>query len=71
MFGGIEVALSTHNEIMEVYESEIEEKTKLVVSKFGPMALYSGLNGFQIEKHPCSDIICLEKAVKKRAVSKR
>ena len=59
--------MSSHNEIMEVYESEIAEKTNLVVSKFGPMALYSGMGGYQIEQHPCFDIVCREKTRKKRA----
>ena len=52
--------MSTHEQIMEVYESEIAEKTNLVVSKFGPMALYGGIGGFQIEKLPCYDIISSE-----------
>lgn len=51
---------------MEVFESEIAEKTKLVVAKFGPEVLYSGLHGFQIEKHPCYDIACLGRLTKKR-----
>jgi hypothetical protein len=58
--------LSSHAEIIEVYESEIAEKTKLVVAKFGPEVLYSGLHGFQIEKHPCCDIVCHEPATKKK-----
>lgn len=57
--------MSTSEEIREVYESEIAEKTKLVVAKFGPEVLYSGLHGFQIERHPCSNIICREPAAKK------
>ncbi len=53
--------MSSHEDIMEVYEQEIAEKTKLVVAKFGPQVLYAGLHGFQIEKHPCADIICRER----------
>lgn len=62
--------MSTHEQIMEVYESEIAEKTNLVVSKFGPMSLYSGLSGFQIEKHPCFDIISSEFYAPKRRKKK-
>lgn len=62
--------MSTHEEIMEIYESEIAEKTHLVVAKCGPMVLYGGLGGFQIEKHPCSDIVSSEMSVKKRKKGK-
>jgi hypothetical protein len=56
---------------MEVYEADIAEKTRIVVSKFGPTVLYSGLHGFQIEKHPCLDIVCREHTGRKRATPKR
>jgi hypothetical protein len=69
LFRGIEGVLSTHEEIMEVFESDIAEKTKLVVAKFGPEVLYAGLHGFQIEKHPCYDIVCREPG-RKRASKK-
>jgi hypothetical protein len=54
---------------MEVYESEIAQKTNLVVAKFGPMALYAGISGYSIEKHPCADIVCREPG-RKRASKK-
>lgn len=66
MFRRIGRKMSTSEEIREVFEQEIAEKTRLVVSKFGPEVLYSGLHGFQIEKHPCSDIICRDKLKAKR-----
>lgn len=64
--------MSTIEEIREVYEAEIAEKTNLVVSKYGPMALYGGLSGFGIERHPCFDIVSCEKpAGKKKCLSKK
>ena len=41
--------MSTHNEIMAVYEDEIAAKSKIVENKFGKRPFYDGFNGFQIE----------------------
>jgi hypothetical protein len=62
--------MSTDEEIREVYEQEIAEKTNLVVSKFGPMVLYGGLSGFSIEKHPCCDIVSSEIVPRKKKKGK-
>ena len=70
MFRGIGVHLSTHEQIMEVFESEISEKTQLVVSKFGPCVLYGGLRGFQIETHPCSEIISCDTKTRRKKKGK-
>ena len=57
-------ALSTHEEIMAVYEEDIYRKSKVVESKFGKAPFYDNFNGFSfddlyshsgIEKIRCSE----------------
>jgi len=38
--------MSTHEEIMAVYEADIYQKTMLVESKFGKSPFYDNFNGF-------------------------
>jgi hypothetical protein len=56
--------LSTHEEIMEVYEADINQKSHLVESTFGKAPFYDNFDGFSfqdlyqnigIEKIVCSD----------------
>jgi len=41
---------STHEEIMEVYNSEIAEKTKYVENKFGILPFYDGCKNMRAFK---------------------
>lgn len=61
---------STADDIREVYESEIAQKSRLVESKFGPGAFYGGFKGFSIEKHPCCDIVSSEIVPRKKKKGK-
>ena len=58
--------MSTHEEIMEVYEQEIAEKTYLVEKKQGFAPFFNEFNGFQFETHPCSHIISRDVPLKGR-----
>jgi hypothetical protein len=41
--------MSSTEEIQEVYESEIANKTKIVYNKFGKPPFYDGFEGFHLE----------------------
>ena len=44
--------MSSHEEIMAVYESEITDKSRLVESKFGKVAFLTGIRGYHVENYP-------------------
>jgi hypothetical protein len=61
---GMGIILSTHEQIMEVYEEDIASKSRLVESTFGKSPFYDHFDGFRfgslfenagIEKIVCSE----------------
>ena len=68
--------MSNHDEIMEIYQSEIDHKTNIVrqrqgIEAFLPRNVVKGTDGFSIYEHPNPDeISCSDRGVK-RATRKR
>ena len=67
--------MSTHDEIMAVYEDEIYQKSKLVESKFGKAPFYDNFDGFSFDhlydNREISKIRCSEFTPKIKKWSKK
>ena len=66
--------MSTHEEIMAVYEDDIASQSSLVESKFGKKAFYDGFRGFSIcnlgENSGAEKIVCSEYRPRRKNAAK-
>ena len=68
--------MSTHEEIMETYQSDIDHKTNIVrqrqgIEAFLPRNVVNGSDGFSVYEHPNTDEIACSDRRKRRAPGKR